>query len=154
MSLSLPLCPCAWVIVGFKSPSSIIFLTDTHVLYTGAVIPIPFFAVSAAPTIVLEPESEVFVNPGASLTLTCVAHGVPVPDITWHSDEREISNDTSNAVVYHTSVEQSNNSGFSLSILELCPVTVADTGQYSCFANSSEGNTTIIFQVMVNQGEI
>ena len=91
----------------------------------------------------------VTVTVGDSVTLACVAHGSPLPDITWfRNGDQMLDNQTVNALVYESFVEQSGMI-FVQSILELCPVEPTDAGEYSCFANSTNGNHTAVFQVIV-----
>lgn len=101
--------------------------------------------------ILLQPENVVPVDSGAGLTLTCVVYGFPAPDITWYSNGNQVNNGSSNALIYESLLDQANIS-FTLSILELCPVTLEDGGNYTCYAINTEGNHTVSFQVMVVQG--
>ena len=88
---------------------------------------------------------------GAALTLTCAALGSPVPDVTWYRNGNQVNNGSSNALIHESLLELS--VSFTLSILELCPVALEDAGQYSCDANSTGGNHSALFQVIVNQGK-
>lgn len=86
------------------------------------------------------------------MTLACVAYGSPLPEITWFRDGvYEVDNQTANALVHESIVEQSE-TFFVQSILELCPVESTDAGEYSCFANNTNGTHTVVFQLMVLPG--
>lgn len=92
-----------------------------------------------------------FVEHGAGLTLTCAVSGSPVPNVTWYRNGNQINNGSSNALIHETLLEL--NVSFTLSILELCPVTLEDAGEYSCHAMNTIGNHTVLFQVIVNYGK-
>ena len=90
---------------------------------------------------------------GEGVTLTCVVYGSPMPDVSWfRNGDQRIDNFTDNAILYETLIEQSNMS-FVHSTLELCPVSLADAGEYSCHTNNTHGNQTVVFQVDVTQGQ-
>ena len=101
------------------------------------------------PQIVIRSESTVSVFPGGGITLTCVAHGSPLPDVSWFRDgDQRIDNTTENAVVHERLLEEH----FVESELELCPVEMENVGQYSCYASNAQGNHSSIFSVGVTQG--
>lgn len=108
------------------------------------------FLPNVAPEIILQPEN-VTVDSGRGLTLACVAHGYPLVDITWYSNGDQVTNGS--FLIYESFLEESNVS-FTQSILEICPIMLEDGGQYECYANNTHGNSTVMFQVIVNQGTL
>ena len=101
--------------------------------------------------IVIRPQQLAQVNAGSSMTLACVAYGDPIPTISWNKGSSRLTN-SSEVTIYQ---EVLNISGliFAKSILEICALDVDDTGQYSCFAESSTSNDTANFELSVtNQG--
>lgn len=93
------------------------------------------------------------VNSGGYVSLTCVASGLPSPDVSWLRDGgQRLTNDTPNAFLAE-SVLMLANLTFVQSVLELCPVRVSDAGEYSCVAKNEYGNHSILFEIMVIEGK-
>ena len=84
---------------------------------------------------------------GNTIVLTCVAFGVPNPDISWTANGVTLSND-SRITVYSELVEEGGVM-FVSSMLEICSVGVDDAGRYSCMASYGERNDTAMFNVSV-----
>lgn len=99
---------------------------------------------------IVHPET-VTVPAGGGVTLTCVSHGSPIPDITWLKGEEQIDNDTSTVAIFESVIQQASLDFFQ-SILEICSLQLADAGEYSCYTNNSMGNQSVMFQVIVTQG--
>lgn len=108
--------------------------------------------ITAPAEIVIRPPN-VTVEIGEGLTLACVAFGSPLPQITWYIDGFLLHNGSSNVLIYESLLQQGNLS-FTQSILELCPVTLENAGEFSCRASNSHGDHTIVFQVMVTHGTL
>jgi len=83
------------------------------------------------------------VDTGNTITFVCVAHGNPIPFISWNRGDTVLSNDS------HITISERilTNSGamYVQSILELCSAEEEDTGQYNCFANNTLGNDNASF---------
>lgn len=78
---------------------------------------------------------ETEVRNGSSLTLSCVAHGYPLPSLVWLREgypEPDFDNVTEVELVPN----------FLTSMLELCSVELFDSGVYKCVANNSISSTT------------
>ena len=103
------------------------------------------FFFSAAEIVIAPPNSEV--SEGNTIVLTCVAFGVPNPDISWTANGVTLSNE-SRITVYSELVEEGGVM-FVSSMLEICSVGVDDAGRYSCMASYGERNDTIMFNVSV-----
>lgn len=74
----------------------------------------------------------------SSLVLTCVAFGIPAPEIVWEHNNLTLTSPHSNI----TTEIFSNDTGlFAVSVLNLCNVELSDSGQYSCLASNSGMNT-------------
>ena len=77
----------------------------------------------------IHPES-VQVNVTATVVLTCVGYGTPVPEITWRKDSAVLQNDTK-YTIYEAQVDRSGIT-FPKSILEICNFEFEDGGNYTC----------------------
>ena len=101
----------------------------------------------------IQPDDTV-ANYGDTVLLTCVVYSVDPrpyvpPNVLWYRDDELITNSTDagsdggdyDAVsvgIYEDTFEVMGVQ-FTRSILELCGVTLAETGEYSCVANDSIG---------------
>ena len=104
--------------------------------------------------LLVRPDRTIMIPYGDGVTLTCVAHGSPIPDITWFREgDQQIDNQTSNVVLHEGLIELANLT-FVESIIRLCPVDMNDIGEYNCYANNSIGNDSFVFQVRVIQGMV
>ncbi|CAI8042984.1 Hemicentin-1 [Geodia barretti] len=89
------------------------------------------------PTVAIQPDDTV-ANYGDTVLLTCVVYSVDPrpyvpPNVLWYRDEELIANSTD------AGSDGGDYDAFTRSILELCGVTLAETGEYSCVANDSIG---------------
>ena len=83
-----------------------------------------------APLITTQPQGGP-VTEGDNVTLSCNASGIPVPTITW----------TRNGSVLNSSVPRIS-FGAESRELTITNINRADSGEYRCVANNSEGNVT------------
>ena len=97
--------------------------------------------------IVIHPAQVASVDAGSSLTVACVAHGDPVPTITWSRGSSELAN--SSVITIYQEVLNISAVAFVKSILEICSVDEDDAGQYSCSAETSASNDTANFELSV-----
>lgn len=101
------------------------------------------------PQIILAPNTNVETYAETTVVIVCVGYGKDeVPDIVWKYDDNILTNDTSSVIIYEAQVME-NNLVFIESFLTLCNVGVNDTGNYSCMANNSFGNTDSTFALNV-----
>lgn len=98
----------------------------------------------------LHPEDTVTVEASTGSTLTCVAYGLPLPDIIWLREGIAIQNESADVRIYETILVETNFS-FIQSVLEIC-ISQDHEGQYSCHANNSGGNMSFPFQIDVFHG--
>ena len=99
-----------------------------------------------AARIVLNPQSG-DVLAGRSAVLVCMAHGVPVPSITWVKNSITLINDSD--VIIHERELMERGMTFLRSVLKICSATESDGGQYSCIANNGIGNDSFSFEVTI-----
>ena len=88
------------------------------------------FLIIVAPVITTQPQVGP-VTEGDNVTLSCNASGIPVPTITW----------TRNGSVLISSVPRIS-LGAESRELTITNISRADSGEYRCVANNSEGNVT------------
>ena len=81
------------------------------------------------------------------MLLTCVAYGLPTPEISWTVGGETLVNDT-RVTIYNEIVEEGGVL-FSSSVLEICSVELEDAGQYACVASNEEANDTVSFELTV-----
>ena len=88
----------------------------------------------------------------STVLFTCVAYGVPLPSyITWTFNDTALSNSSSadySLSIYHSQFEVGG-AVFLQSILEICGLVEEQSGYYSCSAESSAGNDTETFRLIV-----
>lgn len=89
-----------------------------------------FFAVPSS--LIMYP-NDTRLRVGASSSLTCTAHGFPLPQIIWLKDGAPITSngDTINITIIDIPLSAG------ISILDLCDVQLLDTGRYQCRASNS-----------------
>lgn len=81
------------------------------------------------------------VGVGESISLPCMASGLPPPTITWNMGTRMLTSEDYNIT---QSTFSNATSHFTLSVLHLCDLQLTDTGLYRCTATNtlSQGATT------------
>ena len=70
--------------------------------------------------------------------MTCAAHGVPAPTITWSKNTGDIADmlqDTNSGVKAYWKMLTVNRTDFVVSVLEICGAAAIHTNEYSCWAN-------------------
>lgn len=81
------------------------------------------------------------VEPGSTIIMTCVGFGEPLIQITWIRGNQIITNDTPDVTIY-TSPISYDGVNFTQGVLEICNMTSAYDGEYSCMAYNDEANDT------------
>ena len=123
-----------------------------------------FLTISGPPsepaTLVVQPPKDSAVYNGSTVQMTCVAHGSPLPTIQWSKKNCQNCPDISlsGATTRLTNEEiVFGDVYFTKSVLEICNVTKADTGYYSCEAWNGVEDTEGLaepaweFQLVVNR---
>ena len=105
-------------------------------------LPIAFLVslVSPVATIV---ESQITVNETDNIIITCVATGIPSPDITWQFNMTDITIDMIKYIVSMSSVVRSDKNNEVTSDLIVTTSDMNDAGMYTCQANNSVRNTSM-----------
>ena len=87
------------------------------------------------------------VEVGSTVALTCVGYGNPIVSVTWSKEDIQLNN-SSRITTYENMVT---GSGIVLvqSILVICSVDEADSGQYSCVVGNTLGNSSVNFDLSV-----
>ena len=100
--------------------------------------------------------SDVYVDEGDTVLLTCVAHGPPETVITWFvpGPDTYIGNGTYNDIIsVYRSTSVQNDVLFVTSILEICGIELENSGEYTCLAASESGYDSVQFNVTVEDQE-
>ena len=82
-----------------------------------------------APSIIEAPTSQTNLTIGQELTITCIAYGIPPPDIVWTKDN----------ILVTLPVNTTKYQGNVTSVVRVAAVDIAQFGVYRCQANNSEG---------------
>ncbi len=105
------------------------------------------FLPSGSPQILISPGSTHIALSQANNTLTLACVGHSSSHITWRRDGRQISTNSNERVsVISDSVTQGGRN-FVRSVLEMCGVSVTDSGEYSCIAVGNEETDVATFDV-------
>ncbi len=101
-------------------------------------------------TIVIGPE-DVTVESGSTVFVTCVAYSEDILSITWIQNDNQtiLDNSTSTRVTVYEELVTEGGLTFVQSILEVCSVEVADSGNYSCVASSGVRNDSTSFELTI-----
>ena len=97
------------------------------------------------PVLAIAPQESTRIQTGRTAQFTCVASGYPSPEFSWTMDGDQLANGSQ--VTIFTDVVSEGGVLFVVSILELCSVTVDDSGMYSCIAANTNGNVSARFDV-------
>ena len=85
---------------------------------------------------------------GTTVNYICVGYSKDEPtNILWNFRNKTLTNDS--LVVIYETILVVNNLTVTQSVLELCSVNLEGSGQYSCTANNSMGNSTSNFALDV-----
>ena len=113
----------------------------------------PISAPSAAPSLVITPTSY-SVDYGSTVLMTCVAYLGPDTEdhssaaISWIDPAgQQLSNDSDSMVTIYTETQTQNGLVFLESIVEICSVGVAHSGQFSCRAANSIGSESFSWNI-------
>lgn len=82
---------------------------------------------------------------GSTVILSCAGFGVPIPSVTWSMGSTELSN--SSQIAIYTQVVTEVGVDFVHSILEICNVDEATSGEYSCTVGNVFGDTSFSFGI-------
>ena len=98
--------------------------------------------------IVIAPE-DAEVSAGNTVIFVCVGLSSPLPDMSWSHNGVPLSNDTDSATTVYTETVEQNGMTFVMATLELCSVSVNDSGLYTCKASEGGDSTTVYFTLSV-----
>ena len=87
-------------------------------------------------------------EPGSTIVMTCVAFGDPLTSITWKRGNDIITNDMPDVTIYTSSISYIR-VNFTQGVLEVCNMTSAYGGEYSCMASNDEANDTSSWNISV-----
>ena len=105
-------------------------------------LPIPFLVSSVSPLATIE-DPQITVNETDNITITCVATGIPSPDITWQFNMADITIDMTKYIVSTSSIVGSDKNNEVTSELIVTTSDMTDAGMYTCQANNSVLNTSM-----------
>ena len=86
----------------------------------------------------------------------CSATGDPLPDISWEKDGQIILPDLSDKIDVQES-QQTSPERIIISTLTISNIAAGDMGNYTCYASSGVGSTSIVaspFSIIVRPGSI
>lgn len=100
------------------------------------------------PVQIIVAPADVNVNGSQSVTVACVAKGVPHPNITWLHNGNPVGN--SSMHIIRERVEDRGVAGMvTVGTLELCPALM---GEYTCMAHNLFMSTNVSFTVVTDLG--
>ena len=99
---------------------------------------------TGAPVIDLPSKSNITVNVGSPLIISCTSRGSPPDTFTWRKDSGPIVQSTSITTVTHTTVNAVFRADYSID-----SVTTSDSGTYTCTVTNPIGTDTSIISVNV-----
>ena len=102
----------------------------------------PFLVSLVSPETNIE-DPQITVNETDDITITCVATGIPSPDITWQFNMADITIDMTKYIVITSSVVRSDKNNEVTSELIVTTSDMTDAGMYTCRANNSVRNTSM-----------
>ena len=116
-------------------------------------LPIPFCVSSVSPLAAIE-DPQITVNETDNITITCVATGIPSPDITWQFNMADITIDMTKYIVSTSSIVGSDKNNEVTSELIVTTSDMTDAGNYTCQANNSVRNTSMDSVEVIVQCEL
>ena len=108
------------------------------------------------PPVVLLRSDDLAITAGGTVSLVCASFGIPEPNMTWTMQALDSNNTlTLNDERVNSYIRDVANKTIVISFLQLCPVSVTDTGVYTCTAHNgvegpSLGLTSAAIQLTVN----
>lgn len=103
-----------------------------------------FLLFAAPPQIVISPGNS-SVEAGNTIILSCAGFGDPIPSVTWNMGSIQLSN--SSQITIYTEVVTEVGFDFVHSILEVCNVDEATSGEYSCTVGNVFGDASVNFGI-------
>ncbi|TGZ59025.1 hypothetical protein CRM22_009321 [Opisthorchis felineus] len=95
----------------------------------------------------IEPISNLEMKPGEQLTITCVAMGKPLPEVTWIKNGKSLNLVDKSVRVEEIKISDEQTE----SILEISSLIRIDSGEYKCLAHNSLGEASVSFSLQVSQ---
>ena len=89
------------------------------------------------------------ITAGNTGVFVCVAHGCPVPSLTWSRDGIPLGN-SSRSTIFEEQLVNENVVTFVQSILAICSLEQDDTAQYNCSASNNVSFASASFNLTVN----
>ena len=105
------------------------------------------FLISASVSVVVAPTNYT-IDEMSTLIAVCVGTGFPQPSITWSVNGLLL--ELSDRINVTEEVSEVNGVTFVQSILEVCSVTILDSGLYQCMVANQLVNDSTYFDVTVN----
>ena len=99
------------------------------------------------PQIVIAPNNSTETIVGQTVLFTCVSSGMPLPLISWSREGETLGSD-SRVNIYVEEITE-NGMTFVQSVLEICSSEEMDSGEYTCSAESTLGNDSASFDLVV-----
>ena len=103
--------------------------------------------------ILIHPNS-VAVNATSAVIFSCLGYGLPIPNITWSTENGSILKNMSRISLYEELV---NRSGvlFVKSVLEICSIEPNDATSYTCTVDNgiSTDNVSVVLGILPYEGE-
>jgi len=111
-----------------------------------------FFIIAALPTVIRPPPGELTVNEGDTITIECVAIGVPAALIVWRLNWGKIGDPPRITVTIETTSEESGQPVVvtTHSVLTITNSRKSDEGAYTCEALNTKGSIFAVPDTIVH----